>query len=159
MKIAVAQPVAIAFPLTVRCAALALALAVITAGCSTFNRDWDRAADQLPSPNSIAGRWEGKWTSEVNGHTGRLRCLLTRESDASYRAQFRATYWKIFRFSYAVSLTVEEHDGVWRLDGEEDLGKMAGGVYRYEGRVSPTNFEATYSSKYDHGIFKMQRPE
>jgi len=156
----VVQTVAIPRPLAVRgLAVLTLLLAIFASGCSTFNRHWDRAAGQLPPADAIAGRWEGAWTSDVNGHTGRLRCLLTRESEASYRAQFRATYWKLFRFSYAVSLAVAERDGVWRLNGEEDLGKMAGGVYRYEGQVSPTNFDATYSSKYDHGVFKMQRPE
>lgn len=139
--------------------ALALLLAVFVSGCSTFNRNWDQAANQPVAANSIAGRWEGAWTSDVNGHTGRLRCLLTRESDTSYRAQFRATYWKIFRFSYTVSLAVEERDGVWQLKGEENLGAMAGGIYRYEGQVSPTNFHSTYSSEYDHGIFSMQRPE
>lgn len=138
---------------------LGLWLVLVASGCSTFNRDWDRAAGQVPPVNSIAGRWEGAWTSDVNAHTGRLRCLMTRESDTSYRARFRATYWKIFRYSYAVSLAVEEHEGTWQLNGEENLGKMAGGVYHYEGSVSPTHFHATYRSKYDHGVFEMQRPE
>lgn len=153
LGIRVRRPAAKATP------ALALLLAVFVAGCSSFNRNWDRAAGQLPPANSIAGRWEGAWTSAVNGHTGRLRCLLTRASDTCYHAQFRATYWKVFRFSYAVSLAVEEGDGGWRLNGAEDLGTMAGGVYRYEGRVTPTNFHATYVSKYDHGVFELQRPE
>jgi hypothetical protein len=156
----VVQPVARARPYAIKTVpVLALVLALFASGCSTFYRDWDRAAGQLPPPDSIAGRWEGAWTSDVNAHTGRLRCLLNRENDTSYRARFRATYWKIFRFSYAVSLAVEERGGTWRISGEENLGKMAGGVYRYEGQVSPTNFHATYSSKYDHGTFEMKRPE
>lgn len=97
--------------------------------------------------------------SDVNGHTGKLRCLLSAEDDNRYRAHFRATYWKVFRFGYAVSLQFEQRDGGWRFTGEEDLGKLAGGVYRYEGQATPTNFFSTYRSKHDHGTFQMERPK
>lgn len=128
-------------------------------GCSTFNRDW-RAAAQQPAPaNSIEGRWEGRWLSDVNGHNGNLRCLMTRESDTRYQARYRATYRKLLRFSYTVPLTVAAGDGVWQFSGEENLGKLAGGIYRYEGRATTTNFHSTYTSKYDHGTFEMHRPE
>lgn len=133
--------------------------ALCVCGCSTFNRDWRNAAQQPAPPNSIEGRWEGAWTSDVNGHTGKLRCLLSHESDSLYRAWFRATYWKVFRFGYAVTLEVQERQGTWLFSGEENLGKMAGGVYHYEGRATPTNFHLTYRSKYDHGVFEMRRPD
>ena len=107
---------------------------------------------------SIEGRWQGRWVSEGNGHHGNLRCLLTRESDDRYRARFRATYAKVFHFSYAVPLMVQPHQGGWEFSGEENLGKLAGGVYYYEGRASVTNFVSTYRSKYDHGIFELHRP-
>lgn len=132
---------------------------VLLCGCSTFNRDWNRAARQPTNPASIEGRWDGKWLSDVNGHTGRLRCLLSRESDSRYQARFRATYWKVFRFNYTVPLEFERRDGEWHLTGEEDLGKLAGGVYRYEGHATPTNLFSTYRSKHDHGTFQMRRPE
>lgn len=132
---------------------------VLTCGCSTFNRDWKKVAEQPPQPDSIEGRWEGKWLSDVNGHTGRLRCLLSPEGDSRYQARFRATYWKVFRFSYTVPLQFEQRDGLWHFTGEEDLGKLAGGIYSYEGRATPTDFFSTYRSKYDHGIFQMERPE
>jgi len=48
---------------------------------------------------------------------------------------------------------------VWQFQGDENLGWLAGGVYHYEGRVSPTNFHSTYRSKYDHGTFEMGRPQ
>jgi hypothetical protein len=128
-------------------------------GCSTFNRDWKKAAQQNVPVGSIEGRWDGKWLSDVNGHTGRLRCLLTRETDSSYEARFRATYWKVFRFSYSVSLRFEQKDVTWHFTGDENLGKLAGGIYHYEGQVTPTNFFSTYWSRYDHGTFQMQRPK
>jgi hypothetical protein len=105
----------------------------------------------------MEGRWEGHWLSHVNGHTGKLRCILSQEDD-TYAARFRATYKKILRFSYTVPLQVEQTNGVWHFHGHEDLGKLAGGVYSYEGTATPTNFHSTYNSKYDHGVFEMQRP-
>lgn len=106
----------------------------------------------------MEGRWQGRWLSDVNGHNGKLLCIVSRLEDGDYAARFRATYKKFLRFSYAVPLEVEHRSGVWHFHGEENLGKLAGGVYRYEGNATPTNFHSTYRSRYDHGIFEMQRP-
>ena len=132
---------------------------LLTCGCSTFNRDWKKAAQQPTPIDSIEGRWEGRWLSETNGHTGKLRCLVTREGEDRCAAQFRATYAKVFHFGYKVRLEVQPHFGGWEFNGQENLGKLAGGIYSYEGRASPTNFFSTYHSKYDRGIFEMRRPE
>jgi hypothetical protein len=131
---------------------------LLLCGCCGFNRAWDKAGQTPASADSIEGRWEGRWLSDINGHTGRLRCLLTRSGDTNYTARFRATYWKIFRYSYQVDLQFEQRDGLWHLRGDENLGWLAGGVYQYSGSVSPTNFQSTYRSKYDHGVFEMTRP-
>ena len=48
-----------------------LAALLVLSGCSTFNRDWKAAATATAPTNSIAGRWEGKWVSDHNGHNGR----------------------------------------------------------------------------------------
>ena len=88
--------------------ALALLAITLLCGCSCFNRDWHKAAAQPTPANSIEGRWEGSWTSASNAHTGNLRCLLSHKEGASYEARFRATYGKVFHFSYATPLTVHE---------------------------------------------------
>jgi hypothetical protein len=133
-------------------------LSIFLAGCSTFSRDW-KAALKTPVPASeISGPWEGRWLSDVNGHTGKLRCLLSKKDEARYHARFWATYWKVFRFTYGVELNGSEEDGKWKFTGQEDLGKLAGGIYRYDGFVTLTNFYANYQSKYDHGTFRMNRP-
>jgi hypothetical protein len=139
--------------------ALTFGLLLLANGCSSFNREWEKAAANHKLPNSLEGRWEGKWLSDKNGHTGKLLCLLTRESDTNYHAHFKATYWKIFRASYHVQFTGGMRDGVWNFHGDEDLGWFAGGVYHYKGRVTPTNFFSTYRSEYDHGTFELYRPE
>lgn len=133
-------------------------LAMLLCGCSSFGRAWKTAGQAPPSPDSIEGRWEGCWLSDANGHTGKLRCLLSQEADGRYTAWFRATYLKILRFSYRVPLQVESHDGVWDFQGSEDLGKLAGGVYHYAGNATSTNFSSTYDSTYDRGTFEMKRP-
>jgi len=131
---------------------------LLLAGCSSFQRDWKRAAKLDASTTGITGRWEGQWLSAVNGHHGKLRCLLSQEPDGHYAARFRATYLHILSFSYTVALEVNSNDVAWVISGEEDLGAAAGGLYQYQGTVTETNFHATYQNKYDHGVFEMLRP-
>jgi len=133
-------------------------LALLVCGCSSFNREWKRAGKQPAPIDSIIGRWEGHWLSDVNAHTGKLRCIITHQTNDLYAARFRATYMKILRFSYTVPLTVNASNDVWHFHGEEDLGALAGGMYRYDGSATATNFHSTYDSKYDRGIFEMRRP-
>ena len=57
---------------------------------------------------------------------------------------------------FAVALVREQLDR--RLRGSKDLGFLFGGIYRYEGRVTPVSFLATYDSSYDTGRFEMRRP-
>ena len=131
-----------------------------TTGCSTFNSDWKRESATRAPAHDIEGRWEGSWLSDRNGHHGRLRCLVNRLDDGSYRARFKATYWKIFRFGYSVNLLVtREETGPFKFQGESDLGWWGGGVYHYDGRATPGDFDSTYRSKYDHGTFRMARPD
>lgn len=132
--------------------------ALLVSGCSSFNRAWKSAGREPAPSNSIAGRWEGRWRSDVNAHTGKLRCLISHQTNDLYAARFRATYRKVLNFSYTVPLRVEQGELVWNFHGTEDLGALAGGVYRYTGTASTTNFHATYDSKYDRGIFEMTRP-
>jgi hypothetical protein len=132
-------------------------LTLLVAGCSSFNREW-RQAYQAPAPlDSLEGRWEGRWSSDANGHNGNLRCLITRKKDGDYAAWFRATYMRVLHFSYTVSLQAESRDGIWQFRGEEDLGKLSGGIYRYVGSATEANFHSTYQSEYDHGIFELKR--
>ena len=107
----------------------------------------------------MLGRWEGRWISHTNGHNGALRCIIKPATNGLSLAHFRATYLKVARFSYTVPLEVTASDGVWHFRGKEDLGAMAGGVYHYDGSATATNFEATYTSKYDGGVFELHRPE
>lgn len=139
----------------------ALATVILLAlcpGCSTaFHRDWNAASSGPVSQDSIEGQWEGTWLSGKNQHTGKLKCAVDRTHGKNHRFHFRATYWKLFRYSYALSFRVEERDGKQQFSGYEDLGALAGGVYHYDGTLTPDQFSATYSNKHDFGTFEMKR--
>ena len=137
---------------------LALVALFVLSGCSTFNRDW-KASSSKPMPaGSVEGRWEGKWHSDHNGHTGGLRALVTKLDSGQYEARFHATYAVVLSFSSTVNLDVRPAGGLQQFSGSADLGKAAGGLYHYEGKASGTNFFSTYKCPSDHGTFQMARP-
>lgn len=132
-----------------------LCVCVFLWGCSSFNRDWKKAA--IPA-SGITGRWEGTWTSQPSGHTDKLRCLITKISEEKYRAHFDSTYKKVLHFKSTVTLIGVSTNGVFHFNGEATLPWWAGGLYRYEGGADGTNFHSSYHCKYDHGTFQMIRP-
>jgi hypothetical protein len=137
---------------------VAAALTLTATGCTTFQRDWRRAVAAPADHTGLEGPWDGHWRSELSGHNGRLRCLVTRLDHNTYKARFHATYRKIFRFTSAVTLTAEQTGEVYRFEGETELARWAGGHYRYEGHATATNFFSTYTSRRDFGVFQMHRP-
>jgi hypothetical protein len=131
------------------------AIALTGLGCSSFNREWKKVAPN-PDASGLEGHWEGRWMSDVNHHHGRLRCIVSKDGD-DYRARFHAKYLKILGFGYTIPLKAEAADSGYKFHGEADLGSFAGGIYHYEGHADARNFLSTYSSKYDHGTFQMER--
>jgi hypothetical protein len=132
---------------------------ILFGGCSTFDREWEQAANRTVPVDSLLGRWRGTWLSDANGHYGSLRCVVTPNKDGTYRARFHAVYRKVIGYGYTVPLNVTETNRVFSFSGQADLGWWAGGIYDYAGRVEATNFFSTYRCKYDHGTFQMTRPE
>jgi hypothetical protein len=127
------------------------------AGCSSFNREWNTAPAATPV-GDIQGKWEGHWRSDKDDHTGSLKCVITKGDGDCYCAHFVATYWKIFTFAYAAELHGTPVFDSVHLVGEQDLGALAGGIYRYDGSANNTDFYCTYTSKYDYGKFILSRP-
>ena len=125
-------------------------------GCSTYHQKWSEAK-KLP-PQGFEGAWDGRWISDVNGHNGRLRCVIEPVSGTRYRADFKAHYLGFLRFRHAAILEVTATNGVQNFKGTANLGYFAGGVYSYEGSSTPSNFFSTYKSRHDHGRFEVQLP-
>lgn len=136
-----------------------LGVLLFLTGCGTFkyNRAWSRF-EAVPESSHFEGRWKGEWESAWNGHSGKLRCMVSFEEENRYLAWFHSTYG-VFSFRHEVIFTLtEESDCQLQFEGEEDLGKMFGGVYRYRGTVSGDAFRATYAADNgDHGVFDMTR--
>lgn len=135
-----------------------LAGLLLAGGCTTFNHEWADASNTPVPTNSLLGRWEGTWSSEVNAHNGNLRCLITPNKDGTYNARFHAIYRKVIGFGYAVPLELTETNGAFEFSGHANLSWWAGGVYCYEGHGQKADFFSTYRCKYDHGTFQMTRP-
>jgi hypothetical protein len=131
-------------------------LAAVFNSRSAFHAQWRRFETE-PASDGIAGRWIGEWISDRSGHRGELKCVLTPASAEVYRAYFYATFSRLFSVGYVTQLKAERTNGPPRLTGEEDLGSLAGGIYRCDGEVSGTDFNCRYSCKYDNGIFRLKR--
>jgi hypothetical protein len=139
------------------CRLAGMGLLAAASGCSTFERDWKHPAETPPAAPNLAGRWEGQWISDATGHSGRLRCIIEGD-EPQFLARFKARYSGIFTFSYDVKLEAEKVEGHRReFQGSADLGSLAGGMYHYKGHVEGDAFCSTYTCKYDHGRFEMQR--
>jgi hypothetical protein len=132
-------------------------LAALFNSRSAFLTQWRRYESGVEKSGGIAGRWIGEWVSESSGHRGELKCVLVPLTESSYQACFYAAYSKFFRVGYATELNAEPVNGRICLKGEEDLGVLAGGVYRCEGEATSTEFNCKYSCKYDHGVFRLRR--
>ena len=141
----------------IRCC-LALLFAVCAGpGCTSFRHDWRVAENFACFGEGIEGRWVGDWHSDKNGHHGKLCAIITHQSEGTYRAQFFATYAVMLPFSFEIPLTVHQSEGTYAFTGQTNLGRLAGGVFSYNGQANSTGFTAAYSSTRDHGTFTMQR--
>jgi len=138
--------------IVMRAAALFLFVAVLTTGCSSFDRTWRNPPAQSAG---IAGRWEGRWQSARTRHNGKLRAIITPQTAERYDARFRATYHSVLSAEYGITLNVKQRGPRSEFRGAAHLGVW--GRYETTGYATKTQFHATYRSKFDYGTFEMQR--
>ena len=136
-----------------------LGLLLLITGCSSFHREWRTVGATSPASQGLEGAWDGTWLSDHNGHTGRLRAIITRLNEKEYHARFHASYLRVLSFGQAVNLRVRKDGTNFVFAGEADLGKAYGGVYSYEGSATAYAFKSTYKCSIDFGTFRMERPE
>lgn len=127
-------------------------------GCSSFSKQWETASGPPQDPLGIEGRWLGTWQNTNNTHADRMRAVMVMVATNEYRVHFHAKYKKVLGFKYEATFHGRAQNGAFVFEGREDLGALAGGIYRYTGRVSPAEFYSTYESKYDSGTFTLKRP-
>jgi len=107
----------------------------------------------------IEGRWIGKWLCEQTGDSGKIRCHLMEREEGLYQARFDGNYWGFIPFWFTIQMDITEQDGVYHAQAEEDLGWLGGGSYAYEGTISKTDFQISYTSKRHKGTFVLERCE
>ncbi|MBX7211838.1 MAG: hypothetical protein K1X78_26265 [Verrucomicrobiaceae bacterium] len=138
-----------------------ITVALLSSSCSVgFHREWSQAERRGTLSDGIEGRWEGHWKSDVTGHTGKLRCVvspqLSRQGDRKFA--YWATWGRLMSGSFTATHHVLESPGGTHFSGTHRMPKWAGGVYTYVGTVVSGNFKATYHCAQDDGIFEMNRP-
>ncbi len=131
-------------------------LAAFFSNAREFKHRWNQPAPPPSAANELQGRWEGEWISEANGHHGALRCVLSQAESGGYQATFHAVYCGALRVCYTVPLHGQMSGGKLMLEGDADLGRLAGGVYTYKGEADETELHCTYCCKYDHGAFHLK---
>ena len=105
----------------------------------------------------VSGKWRGNWVRQTNGHRGNLNARIRQVDSNHYRAVFRGTFFKVIPFRYSAKLqVVERQSGYTRLAGSQRLGPVMG-EFGYEAVVSGNQFQATFHSKNDRGVWQMQR--
>jgi len=132
------------------------AISLTLTACGGFRSEWNNPANH--SETGVVGRWQGEWKSNVNGHAGQLRCIVTELPEpARYYFHYHAVWAKILRASYQLECQASEVSfGVWEFEGSKDLGSVLG-TYAFDGRIEEDVFAATYSGGFDEGTFQMER--
>jgi hypothetical protein len=109
-----------------------------------------------PCPD-LSGRWpSGCWQSDATGHKGPLRATFRPQEDGDYRVTFRGRFWGVIPFLYSITLHVtgQQGDRVM-LSGSSNLPLF--GTFTFTGEASATEFNATYESRNDRGVFHLSR--
>ena len=109
--------------------------------------------------NSPTGRWEGHWSSDGSGWRGPVRCIVTKATDGTYDARFRARYATVLATERHIELGSFRRGGLWHFEGEENLGLLAGGRHVYRGKASADQLFLTYESARGRGSLELERPD
>ena len=115
-------------------------------------------ASTPPTPADLmAGEWIGTWSSGKSDMSGALRSRIEKQADGVYLAHFDATFAKVLSNKSSTTLKVEREGEEWAFTGQEDLGILKGGVYKYAGTTNGREFVCSYDSTFDKGVFRMTR--
>ena len=106
--------------------------------------------------DGLSGQWRGSWKSINTGHRGRLGAQFCRIDSTHVQAKFKGTFAKVIPFRYKPVLNiVHEEPGLIVLQGNKKLPLV--GNFEYNATIVGNQFNATYRSRRDHGVWYMQR--
>jgi hypothetical protein len=118
------------------------------------------AANVDPAPvraEPMSGRWSGRWQTTGNTMSGELRCVIDKLDDSTFRAKFDADWGDLFTHQSTITLKIRQKTDAWKFDGQENLGLLQGGLYKYDGYVKGDEFFCNYSSDFYDGTFLLKR--
>jgi hypothetical protein len=137
---------------------LLIFLALLPAACTGIPRGWQEA--KRSAVTDVNGAWLGTWRSDVNGHSGGLRAVVTPVPGTSETRlfRFRASWAKILCAGFSFEGTVKAGGpNTWTVTGSKDLGRVFGGTFTCTGTVRADEFKARYDSKMDRGVMELRR--
>lgn len=117
------------------------------------------AAGPVVEADLMAGDWTGTWNSDNGSMSGPLRCRVERQTEGVYLARFEATFAKFLTDNSSTTLRVQNKGQAWEFTGEEDLGLLKGGKYKYKGQSDGREFVCNYDSAFNKGTFRLKRAE
>jgi hypothetical protein len=155
-------------PCTIALSALIMLGSMMLGGChANFHKRWHDIETKRPTSapgDPMVGVWDGYWIDTGNFHAGRLRAIVSKESDQKYKVDFLANFPLLFiPCSAEYSITVETdkppqaRSGV-SFHGENDLGWLFG-LFTYNGTVENGQWVNTFESKSGDGEFRLHRPQ
>ena len=138
---------------------LLLVLGLSSCAGGRFERAWKQGQGQ--TAQDLTGSWEGKWLSHSNGHTGRLRCIVSRVNGSrdDYAFQYQASWGKFLRGIFTIQCkALRTGPQRWKVSGSKDLGPLLGGEFSHQAEITPQAVHAEYHSQLDHGVMELKRP-
>jgi hypothetical protein len=133
--------------------------------CSNFDSRFAQGSNATRKGDGFAGTYEGKWTSSSHpGSGGKLWCILTKQRENEYLAEFKATWHGVFSSTHSVVLQGKSRPSKGRaapvlaLAGTSEIRMFVGaGTYRCEGQTDGRRMQACYDATYDRGTFDLLR--
>jgi hypothetical protein len=124
----------------------------------SFRREWN-AATEKPRTSGFEGAWAGTWKSDVNGHHGKLRCVVgpAKNAEGAHDFHYHATWAGFLSGAYRAEHQVTPGRKECTFTGIHDMPKAVGGRYTYGGTIRGDEFSACYQCAMDKGTFQMQR--
>ena len=135
------------------------AMLFVSCAGPSFERAWQQAVAAVPEDGKdpIVGPWEGTWETPGDGHSGKLRCLVSpTAADDRYAFRYHATWGKFFSGGYRAEFDVQPTDAGYTVVGSKDLGMF--GEFSHQGLIEGDTFYSTFESGSSKGNFKLFRP-
>ncbi len=135
----------------------AAALALSLSSCGTaYRSEWNAARTGTHAPGSIEGAWEGSWHSDVNGHTGKLWCLIKDGSPTERTFAYRATWGHFLSGGFSAKHNLQKAGEATAFKVDHPIGKL--GTFHAKGKIQADKFAACYQAAGDRGTFELKRP-